>query len=248
MNKAFTILEMSVVMAIIAVLISSGLTMVTSSLEKERVKITNERLAAVQSAITRYAQQFKLLPCPAGGDLAVSHAEFGRGMGTNTGTCTATDLISIAATAGGNIVIGTVPTAELGIEPIFMLDGWNRKITYVVDERLTLNSNYIGATVGNIIIQGEMAPPNISDKSAVAIISHGKNGHGAWRLKGTKTVSVATPGTVETSNIPLGPDNVAGGAAVDDTFQIKSFSSVIGPNYFDDIVIATEKWQFQKTP
>ena len=87
----------------------------------------------------------------------------------------------------------------------------------------------------NIGPQGSLAPvpPEAGNEElfAVAIISHGKNGIGAYVANGTINRMSGTVGADEQANI-------AAGTAVS-----RPINATTGPNYFDDIVI----WRTQVT-
>lgn len=246
--SGFTILEMSVVLAIVSVIIGSILNVATSGIEEEKIKITKARMEFIMTTLKQYLNRLtisvdKQIPCPAGGDEPVDGAQFGIGVGTGIGGpdfCTQADF-TVAAT---NLATGVVPTATLGIEPLYMLDGWQRKITYIVDQDLTYAVGGYDTQIGDIEVEDEFdnsvigEGPGGAEPAAVIIISHGRNGHGAWRLKGSPPtqINLSAPGPLEIDNTPSG--------TMDSTFRMLPERTQGG--YFDDIVIFQTQWQLEK--
>ena len=126
-------------------------------------------------------------------------------------TCSTTQVGERSHTPGGAatkafIVGGMVPVTTLGLSPKYALDGWGRRFTYVVDHNLTWRGpggNAAGdddeggfsdrCRYGDIEIRKTRNPNTaamiLTPRAAVAIISHGNNGHGAWSPKGGSRVN-----------------------------------------------------------
>ena len=68
---------MSIVLAIIAVVMGSGLAMFSASLDRRQLQETNTKLAALRNAILNYRIIYNRLPCPADLTLAYASNYFG---------------------------------------------------------------------------------------------------------------------------------------------------------------------------
>ena len=283
--NGFTIMEMAIVLSALAILAATTLSLLAKGAEKERAEITAFRINYVKRAIRTFVRQSNgtnpdnwALPCPAGSSLAITNVNFG--LATKdlppTGGCTSAQTTTTVTSFNPNfrIYIGTIPVHTLNIEPLYMLDGWNRRMTYAVDEDMInpgvdpspdpgvpgqFNNNPTSAapqpipalvpppnpdpefptgTFGRILVLDTVGgdsttgtnPSGNTEYAAAVIVSHGRNGHGAWRAKGGSTVSVSSPSTDEAENA----DN-------DNVFIFKSFTSAIG-NYYDDFVVYITKW------
>ena len=240
-QSGFTLLEMSLTLGIIALVAGVGLSFASSAIEEERKELTEKRMTYVMLKIQQYADEKNQLPCPATGNIAANNIDFGIGIGTGAaGVCTEqnTDVV-------GNILSGMVPFATLGIHPIYALDGWNRKFTYVVDEDLTFPgtdgvNGYLDVTNptnGDIQIQDESnVSVTGSENAAIVLISHGKNGHGAWPAKGTTRINATNEGTHEIDNDPSNVLNPA-------IFRQATYREQA--QRFDDLVVYRTAWQLR---
>jgi prepilin-type N-terminal cleavage/methylation domain-containing protein len=166
-DAGFTLLEMSIVLAIIAVVVGGGMTMFSASLQKREFQETQFKLKAIQKALLDYRVTNNRIPCPADVTLALTDPNFGveagalvssawvpdAGACTTSGTyssdaLTATASNSVAADfANGNNVEGMVPTTTLRLPDDYAVDGWGRRFMYVVDIRFTGNSAFTTYTL-----------------------------------------------------------------------------------------------------
>ncbi len=167
----FTIVEMALVLTVLALLAAGGLSFMSGRFSDERLRITKARMDAVMDAVETYirftqSEANAHLPCPANGALAYNHASFGDGTGTDAGAVNCSAANESYAATSGDIVAGAVPVNQLGISPIYMEDGWNRKFLYVVDEKLTNDASYGTSTnIGRIILMSECFNPAASAES-----------------------------------------------------------------------------------
>ncbi len=293
-SSGFTLIEMAVVLTIASLFIGSTLSIAARVSESERTTLTNERMAYIINALEQYVENYNQLPCPASLTALPSTANFGIGAGTGTATCTQ-DNDDDTATSNENIVAGAVPFGTLGISPEYMLDGWGRRFTYVVDQDLVFTGT-TGVdgfandgdsdtcnTRGDIRILNTAASPisvisriatandeslgccvvacvegaTVDDTAAMVLISHGKNGFGAYRLKSATRVTdsrATNVRTVEDENTHL--DNLDTGLGADDfddTYKIGIFRTQTGSapttveddQLYDDIIIYKVKWQLK---
>lgn len=96
-------------------LLASGAIMATSAwLGKQALDRTNKNLDRIENALTLHVLQNGSLPCPYLGTPAGTYAG---------GGCT-----------GGTHHIGIVPYRDLGLQRTDVVDGWNRYLTYAVDD------------------------------------------------------------------------------------------------------------------
>lgn len=214
-NKGFTILELSIVLFIIAIVtgisVSSGISVVASM----RLVATKNKMQAVENALMQYRVANNRLPCP--GDLTLSPitgttgsyiattagADYGleagadasSAIGIGTGVCTGTHMTPAANFTGAGATNtsatgaeGALPAITLGLPPDFMLDGWGNKFRYAVDISMTAKGAFAASNVGctgGAITVNDSNGVARSTASIYALISHGANGHGAYSKNGT---------------------------------------------------------------
>lgn len=246
-SKGFTLLELAVVLVVISVLLSTAISVASTRIEAQRLADSFGRIELASQAIRQYIQNFNRLPCPADGSIAAptptnpTPAGYGLEARLSTGNQQCDDnLLDVT----GNVFMGTIPHASLGLSPVAGQDGWENRLTYVVDNRFSytgseaLRTGYLGeAETPDIIIQNADSA-DVTVTGVYLIMSHGINGVGAWPARGgTRN---ATPANFNTTH-PLEFDNQQSGADFDDTFV-----QVSHVNNFDDILFYLNKWQIEE--
>ena len=64
-NKAFSLIELSIVLLIISILASSALSISTNSIINNKIKVTNDRINQLYKAIGNFLVINGRIPCPA---------------------------------------------------------------------------------------------------------------------------------------------------------------------------------------
>jgi len=210
-SKGFSLVELAVALAIIALLIAGALIPLSTQMDVRNVADTRRSMESIREAIIGFAQANGRLPCPANGTVAAGVA--GAGTEQVSGTvCTA--------------AFGAVPWVTLGVPET---DGWNRRFSYwvspVFSDAISLNtfgsapaptpaptqSSFALCSLGTLTVNTRKE----SDHTVTAvglvlpavIISHGKNGFGAY-----------TPGGGPRLAVPAGTDEAANATDAGTTF------------------------------
>ena len=261
----FTLIEMAIVIALAAIMLSAGLTLLLGRMAATQLDTTQKRQEAIKQALINYLGQNKRLPCP------------GDSSGAEVRSATA-PLLPCGSYSG------IVPYQTLGLDRTAALDGWENFITYVVSPNPIANpptpplttallytfkagapqSNSITPTgslafwpstsTGGIRVAQTVATsppllianPTNATGAAVVLISHGKNGYGAFNVKGTNaqppTTNVdeqqnadatklitGTPPTVTVVKRDTTESTTAVGGPFDDIVMILSANDLTGP-------------------
>lgn len=115
--RGFTLVEMAMVLAIVALLMAGLLPTISSQIEQQQLKETRDQLRDIEEALIGFAIINGRLPCPA------TSASKGVESPAGGGACT-------------NFYDGFVPAATLGMstrnEDGLALDAWNNPIRYAV--------------------------------------------------------------------------------------------------------------------
>lgn len=271
-KAGFTLIELSVVLTVLALIAGSALSIGASRIEARKFKDTNERLEDIIEGLEEFVDSQCRLPCPADGSDVLTDANFGietldaDGAGA-LGQCSVDEgsanyalatHLNVGATNETDIVAGILPARTLGLHHRYMFDGWQRRLTYVVDERLTwsANANNGGwqnpAAIGQITVNGD-GGNLITSEAVVVIISHGPNGHGAWRIKGSSRLDKVTAAEDQNHLDEIENAWEANGVNDDqdepyDAVFIQKFREESAADNFDDIVVFRTKWQFPDCP
>ena len=244
----FTLIELSVVLVIISLLTSAGLTLGMAMIERERVTQTNRKLDAIEEALLSYRKSISRLPCPADITQAITAANFGVEAAT-PGTCWGGSPAANFRDSVPVVVGGMIPVRSLQLPDDYGFDGWGRRIFYEVTTAYT-GANYFTATsavtdVTNAKVQVYSADPTVAanEKTNVTIgrgvyglVSFGKNGYGAWR----RNVSSITDRNFNSSMTALEGYNCnCSTTAANGSWDLKLVQANSNPtsaNTYDDIV------------
>jgi len=213
-RKAYSLLELSIVIVIISILISGAMTTAVGNISNAKVKITKDRMKVIYNALGNYVAINRKLPCPASiTDSKTASASYGQAVG---------NCISMSSSSGGvyvstNLLYGMVPVATLGLSKEIGEDGFEDKIAYVVDKNFTdaaaslsdypdftlsnFSTNTTTNTSNNITISEKSgsATMTTTSKAVFVLISAGPNKKGAFGIN-SSTQNIASIDADEASN------------------------------------------------
>jgi len=172
----FTLLELAIVIAIIAVIVAGTLSMGNSMIGSAKLTNTNNKLDVIEKALMAYRLANDRLPCPADPtltDIPANSAKYGYEAGapgycaiaapdpinpnitgytipphSNSGSPAYANNTPPASLAalGMSVAEGTLPVKVLGLPDDFQFDGWGRKFAYAVATAMTTKATGTGAT------------------------------------------------------------------------------------------------------
>jgi prepilin-type N-terminal cleavage/methylation domain-containing protein len=210
--RGFTIAELTVAVAIIAVLLFGAMVPFSAQVDIRNVTETRRTMDSIKDAIIGFAQANGRLPCAADGSIQSGAA------GAGTEKFDGTSCIA-------GFTFGVIPWVTLGVSET---DSWGRRFSYRVAPvfaDVSTAATWATATPG---AQPACAPTplpaaptsfalcslgdsavytrtvSVAAPLATALpalfISHGKNGHGAWQPSGIRLAAPAA-GTDEAANV-----------------------------------------------
>lgn len=270
-NDGFSLLQMSILLTIGALIVASTLPGGEGGSDAEKTRITYERMRKIEEATQNFMTQHQRRPYPADLTAAIDAAaygaeiappsDYGAAVSTHfvetispgTTTCTTgspnmtitssaigngwlvsastgipsttaaqtqvvrangtTPTISNAATstcAGADfrnpLVMGAVPTKALGLPDEYAIDGFGRRIMYMVDQRATVETTCMDLQSNNI--KGALAIGNSTDFSTStmdhtmwALMSYGKDGEGAVSAQGASLTNRIKTGSTNAATL-----------------------------------------------
>lgn len=244
-QSGFTMLELSIVLLIIALITGLGLAATLGAIEAAKRSATESKMDAIEDALMAFRNKYNRLPCPAQQNLTFANDTFGL-EAEPLGNCIGGPPTAYEHETSNDTVRGAVPVKVLGLPNEFAYDGWDRQFIYVVDS----NATYLDAF--DVIKPDEFCELEVNDKdgnpmtgnvyhdfgAVYGLMSAGPNGHGAYTRSGTRYSSGSTNAN-EQLNCRCG----ANGLAVfgDDNAIVAQPETTT----FDDIVRYKERWQMQ---
>lgn len=210
-NAGFTLVEMSMVLIIMSVVIGGGFSFATGHMERKKRELTEQRMDIIERALLDFRSSQNRMPCPADGSVNPDNAIYGI-EAENLGSCTggspeANFTGARHVTKPGNpvtsVVGGTIPVVTLGLPKEIGLDGWGNKFSYHVDARATEQSAFSDYTIANsncfsLIVDDERTWTADADRNYLSfhavyvLMSHGKDGHGAFSVGGPRQNAAVT--------------------------------------------------------
>ncbi len=239
-RSGFTLLELSIVLAIIGVVLGGSVTLFLKYTEKSLADQTTARLQVINQALLDYRRAFNRIPCPGDITLAPTTANFGLEASTR-GDCFSTGAIVANFRDAGNTnaVAGGVPVKALRLPEDYASDAWGRRFLYGVDKRLTNTDGFttypISTTTGVFVIKDINATTFANP--VVVVLSFGEDGHGAYpRAGGSTRINSAVTNTVTLEN--CGCSSAGASATFNNTFYDRTY--YIDPadahNAYDDMI------------
>lgn len=230
-KSAFTLLEMAVVIAIIAVIIAVSLSAYQTQLESVEIKNTEDRLNTIKNALDTYFKTNNRYPCPAAGNIVPGAANHGvEAVACSPSACPA------GMVCGTRSARGTIPFVTLGLSEQFAQDPWLFSMSYAVDNLFTqANGNCESGGALQIV---DYENNSVSTKAVFALISHGKDGAGSYVTQ-TGTLTTCNTGNRDGENCDT-----------DDIFKtspVKTNAQTAADN-FDDIVVWGANPNFKTCP
>lgn len=192
-QHGFTLVEIAMVLLIVTLLLTGLVPTITSQMDQQRTNDTRKQMSEIKEALIGFALINGRLPCAARGATPTGQSYSGIYAGNEYTNCS---NAGYAANA-----YGVVPWVTLGTSET---DAWGNRFTYRVSSDFAdaiASATYGGCTPSPLPTQASFGlcsagDPDIysaaSGGTIVAnnvpaiIISHGKNGAGAWTPQGTQ--------------------------------------------------------------
>jgi prepilin-type N-terminal cleavage/methylation domain-containing protein len=176
-TAGFTLIEMAMVLMIVGLLLGGLLVPLSVQMEQRNITETQKTLSEIKEAIIGYAIVNGKLPCP-----ALANRPTGSDPQAGTVDCSLTR--------------GVLPWATLGVSET---DAWGRRFTYTASNPFIV-STFTLATAGTLTVKTASGGSDIAISIPAIIVSHGKNGLGAYTPSGSQIPVSSDPDEQENSN------------------------------------------------
>jgi type II secretory pathway pseudopilin PulG len=247
-KKAFSILELSVVLLIIGALISSSIGVYKTVISSRKNMETKDKFEIIYQALGSYFKKYHRLPCPAAITLLKSNASFGKEVTCNYDLSTNGSSVGIWQDAdNNNLVYGAVPIAELGLSKEIAIDGFGAKIAYVVIKGFTDQSTSNSISSSTLAVSGQNFQWDSGDGSSTNRIRiHQRNGANISKVTSEGIITLISYGY--NRNCSYLENSSARNALSSDSDELRNcianMDSTTGEANFFDYVFASNKFPF----
>lgn len=180
--KGFTLVEIAIVLAILALLLGGMLMPISAQIDQQKIMETERSIELAKEALTGFALVKGYLPCPA---MSATDGNEDR----SAGTC--------------NKRVGFLPWVTLGVP---RQDAWGRLFRYSVSPAFSKTTpTFTMESTADITIRTRDATGmlvNLSNENGIpaVVLSHGKDGYGGTSLSGTVLASPPAANVDEITN------------------------------------------------
>lgn len=188
--SGFTLVEMSIVLALLALMLGTGLTVLSAQQDQRKIEDNAARLDEAREALIGFAVANGRLPCPADPTIASGTANAGIARPATPAGCT--------ADAAGTIQ-GDFPWATLGLPET---DAWGNRFTYRVTAVFARSTPlFILSDDGDIDIGTTAGGSDMANNMPAVIVSHGVNGFRAYLPSGQQLPASTDADETENADI-----------------------------------------------
>ena len=244
LKKAFSLIELSIILILVAVVISGVMAVSIAQINNAKVKKTNQNFQEIYRAIGAFLLANKRLPCPASiSKNIISDADYG----TEIIGCSGIGVYQSMSST--NIVYGGLPFKSLGLSADFAQDGFDSRISYVIDKRFAIAneaqvnfSNITFATspsTNTIIIKDKLTIGEVilTTDAIMVLISYGNNKSGSFNPQNSTQLTRSVEANEMDNDITNAINGTPSTATFDNIFINKARANLT----FDDIIFYKTK-------
>lgn len=268
-RKAFSLVELSVVIVIISIVAVMGLEGAAIYMDRTAYNVTRDRLREIDDAIVAFKKVNGRLPCPsfinlpgATTSLSLTDSCIGKEY-FSPGNCTAVANCGLGVITGTSLQIGEVPVRDLGLPISYMMDGYGDRFRYIITNGMGNSAALFNSTADAITIRsGKLATTCTTDcqdlgLASYVVYSHGRDRRNAITKNGVhsgvlwyesdddKCKIDSVNARINASNPPSSPNCVAGKSVADVARNIlydsRYNAGSVPASYYDDIMIWRKK-------
>lgn len=226
-QQGFSLLELSIVLTILAIVVAGGLTLGTAKVQQDEISRTYDKMTEIETALRVFLNEYDRLPCPASLTLTRTNALYGREATDCSDASPPAGLtrVEYPAASGQYVRIGGVPFYSLHLPEKYLMDEWGNRFLYAVQE--TAITSLSSTSTGNIRVV-DNAGTSISDEIVSVLVSHGRSHKGAYSARAGTLITACDATNKDRENCD------ADGIFTDAVFN----DGDVAANFYDDMI----KW------
>lgn len=257
--QGFTLLELSIVLIIGGLMVVGAIEAYTIYTHKQKIERTKALMTdidqylsgfpskTIPSSITADARgrlsgtPYSRLPAPAPLNGSAAGNDYDTEVTNTTAAINAAvasgNLIRVTGASGGNVLIGKLPAATLGISNDYMRDAYGNYLLYAVTEAAVTSLNFSGAIEvieegidyrSGSPTEGELIEHETHPNVQYVVVSMGETANGAIDFNGDRIGNVCPANTVkESENCDMN----------DATFRLSMLHERNTNDFYDDAMI-----------
>jgi len=206
-KKAYSLVELSVVITIMSILMMGVASIVNNSMKKAQKNETQEKMQTIYNAMGKFLLKEKRLPCPAQLNLVENSIEYGKEANKTNNNCNT--VSNGIFSNNNNFFVGAVPTTTLELPSDMAKDEFGNKITYIISKNSTIATtletltpaifpsadigfganNYSDQMLNVFEYSNDTSARKITSEAIFILISHGNNKNCAYPANSTSVIS-----------------------------------------------------------
>ncbi len=205
--EGFSLIELSIIITVFAVLLTSLLAGSRINVESENVISVEKKMFEVEKALAFFQKANGYLPCPASRIVGYDNANYGVSVDCSSATATAAPAGTVNIDNGTGaadtyqVRVGAIPTRTLGLPDAAALDAFGNRLSYMIIRSLGVDSaTYTGFSSAQptdlFQVVDKVGAPIYGGSNAqiikYVVLSHGADGKGAFNKNGVRALACPT--------------------------------------------------------
>lgn len=241
-ESGFTLIEVTIGLLITGLIVAALIAAYNIKMLNDRHRLAGSNLNVIDAALYKYQQRTGRYPRPSDPSVQMVNAGFGTEVaipGAGFPLCAPNSILVCrtpgvtASGVGSNVLIGAVPTAELGISSKLAFDPFGKRLKYAVTASMAAPGAADRDGAINIVDRNNNQLPFLANARAhYVIVSHGRDG---WGAIGGNAIPIACGTNLNSADF----ENCNNDAAFK-TNELATDDALIfegaGPTKFDDYI------------
>lgn len=218
----FTLIELAVVMAIVALLLGGAIYTLSAQVEQRNFEDTRRRLEQARELVLAFAVVNGRLPCPARSAATATPATVAGDEVVTTATgCIGEAITDYYGGSSGGVTLGLLPARSIGYQQVdsdgFAVDAWGNRLRYAVANLITLCSGT--STTPHFVNSTYLKQNGISCQPSDLLVCKSATGITSTTCGGTAN-QIMSQNLVVSVIYSIGKNGTTGGTGLDEAANL----------------------------